>query len=71
MSNNKYIDMKKLNGFESWLILEGLKLAADDMKNGIEKMESEGKRALMTTGYVDMIVKDAVEKVKSLTVKQK
>ena len=63
--------MKKLNGFEAWLILEGLKLAADDMKNGIEKIESEGKRPLMTTGYVDMIVKDTIEKVKNLTVKQK
>ena len=63
--------MKKFNGFEAWLILEGLKLAADDMKQGIEQTIANGKRPLITTDYVDMVVKDAVEKVNSLTLKQK
>ena len=63
--------MKKFNGFEAWLILEGLKLAAEDMKQGIEETLANGKMPLMTTGYVDMVIKDAVEKVNSLTVKQK
>ena len=63
--------MKKFNGFEAWLILEGLKLAAEDMKQGIEQTITNGKMPLMTTGYVDMVIKDAVEKVNSLTVKQK
>ena len=63
--------MKKFNGFEAWLILEGLKLAAEDMKQGIEQTLSNGKMPLMTTGYVDMVIKDAVEKVNSLTLKQK
>jgi hypothetical protein len=35
--NNKYIDMKKFNGFEAYLILEGLKEVAASMKEGIEK----------------------------------
>jgi hypothetical protein len=63
--------MKKFNGFEAWLILEGLKLASEDMKQGIEQTLANGKMPLMTTGYVDMVIKDAVEKVNSLTVKQK
>jgi len=63
--------MKKFNGFEAWLILEGLKLAAEDMKQGIEQTLANGKMPLMTIGYVDMVIKDAVEKVNSLTVKQK
>jgi hypothetical protein len=63
--------MKKFNGFEAWLILEGLKLAAEDMKQGIEETLANGKMPLMTTGYVDMVIKDAVEKVNSLTIKQK
>ncbi len=63
--------MKKFNGFEAWLILEGLKEVSASMKEGIEKTLAEGKRPLMTTGYVDMVVKDAVEKVNSLTIKQK
>jgi hypothetical protein len=69
--NNKYIDMKKFNGFEAYLILEGLKEVSASMKEGIEKTLAEGKMPLMTTGYVDMVIKDAVEKVNSLTVKQK
>ena len=63
--------MKKFNGFEAWLILEGLKEVSTSMKEGIEKTLAEGKRPLMTTGYVDMVIKDAVEKVNSLTLKQK
>jgi hypothetical protein len=63
--------MKKFNGFEAWLILEGLKLAAEVLKQGIEQTLANGKMPLMTTGYVDMVIKDAVEKVNSLTLKQK
>lgn len=63
--------MKKFNGFEAYLILEGLKEVSASMKEGIEKTLAEGKLPLMTTGYVDMVIKDAVEKVNSLTVKQK
>jgi hypothetical protein len=63
--------MKKFNGFEAYLILEGLKEVSTSMKEGIEKTLAEGKMPLMTTGYVDMVIKDAVEKVNSLTVKQK
>ena len=63
--------MKKLNSFESYLVVEGLNKVAAEMKADIVKMESEGKRALMTEGYIDMIVKDALEKITSFTVKQK
>ena len=63
--------MKKFNGFEAYLILEGLKEVAVSMKEGIVKTEAEGKLPLMTTSYVDMVIKDAVDKVNSLTLKQK
>jgi hypothetical protein len=63
--------MKKFNGFEAYLILEGLKEVSASMKEGIEKTLAEGKMPLMTTGYVDMVIKDTVEKVNSLTLKQK
>jgi len=63
--------MKKFNGFEAWLILEGLKLAAEDMKQGIEETIAKGKMPLMTTGYIDMVVKETIDKVNSLTLKQK
>jgi hypothetical protein len=61
--------MKKFNGFEAYLILEGLKEVSTSMKEGIEKTLAEGKMPLMTTGYVDMVIKDAVEKVNNLTAK--
>jgi hypothetical protein len=63
--------MKKFNGFEAYLILEGLKEVSASMKEGIEKTLAEGKMPLMTTGYVDMVIKDAIEKVNSLTLKQR
>jgi hypothetical protein len=63
--------MKKFNGFEAYLIIEGLKLAAEDMKQGIEETLANGKNPIMTTGYVDMIVAETIEKVNSLTLKQK
>lgn len=63
--------MKKLNGFESYLVLEGLESIRRQMKLDILEIEANGKNAIMTTGYVDMVVSDAIEKIKSLTLKQK
>ena len=63
--------MKKLNGFENYLIVEGLNKLADEMKAEIRNAEEAGKRHLMTTGYIDMIVKDALEKINAYTIKQK
>ena len=63
--------MKKFNGFEAYLILEGLKEVSTSMKEGIEKTLAEGKMPIMTTGYVDMIVAETIEKVNSLTLKNK
>ena len=63
--------MAKLNGFENYLIVEGLNKLADEMKAEIRATEEAGKRPLMTTGYVDMIVKDALDKINAYTLKQK
>ena len=64
-------DMKKLNGFESYLVLEGLNAMGRQMKLDIIELEQQGKNALMTVGYVDMVITDTIEKIKSLTLKQK
>jgi len=63
--------MAKLNGFENYLIVEGLNKLALEMKAEIRATEEAGKRPLMTTGYIDMVVKDALDKIDSFTVKQK
>ena len=63
--------MKKFNGFEKYLLEEGLKMVMEQMKVDIRKVESEGKNALMTEGYVDMVGKETLEKLVNLTLKQK
>jgi hypothetical protein len=63
--------MAKLNGFENYLIVEGLNKLALEMKAEIRATEEAGKRPLMTTGYVDMVVKDALDKINGFTVKEK
>ena len=63
--------MKKLNGFESYLVIEGLALLKDAWKKDIEEVRAKGKNPLMTEGYVDMVINDTIEKIKLLTLKQK
>jgi hypothetical protein len=63
--------MTKFNGFEKFLIVEGLNKVALEMKADIRNMEEEGKRPLMTTGYIDMVLKEALDKVTNFTIKEK
>jgi len=63
--------MKKFNRFEAHLIEQGLKMYIAEIINDIVKMEQEGRRPIMTAGYVRMLERDALEKLKSLTLKEK
>jgi len=63
--------MKKFNGFEKYLLEQGLNMVMEQMKIDIRQAEAKGKNALMTEGYVDMIGKETLEKLVSLTKKQK
>ena len=63
--------MKKFNGFEKYLLEQGLNMVMEQMKIDIREVEVKGKNALMTEGYVDMIGKETLEKLVSLTKKQK
>jgi hypothetical protein len=63
--------MTKFNGFQKYLLEEGLKAYAAEMKVDIVAMESKGKRPIMTTGYVDMIVKDTLDQLVGFTIKEK
>ena len=60
--------MKKLNGFESYLAIEGLNAMRSAMIDDIKELEAKGKNSLMTEGYVDMVVNEAIEKIKALTI---
>ena len=63
--------MKKLNGFESYLVIEGLNILRSEWRNEIKLAETNGKIPLMTEAYIDMVVDETIEKIKSLTLKQK
>jgi hypothetical protein len=63
--------MKKLNGFESYLVIEGLNILRSEWRNEIKLSETNGKIPLMTEAYVDMVVDETIEKIKLLTLKQK
>jgi hypothetical protein len=63
--------MKKLNGFESYLVIEGLNAIRNEWKKDIKQVEAQGKNPLMTEGYVEMVINDTIAKIKLLTLKQK
>lgn len=63
--------MKKFNGFEAHLIEQGLKMYITEIINDIVNAEKDGRRPLMTTGYVRMLERDTLEKLKNLTLKEK
>jgi hypothetical protein len=60
--------MKKLNGFESYIVIEGLLKVKSDMINDIKELEAKGLNSMMTEGYVDRVVNEAIEKIKVLTI---
>jgi hypothetical protein len=63
--------MKKFNGFEGFLIQEGLKKVMADMIAEIEKAEGNGKRPIMTSGFVMMTMDELRKKVEEMTKKEK
>jgi hypothetical protein len=63
--------MKKLNGFESYLVVEGLNVLRNEWKKDIKEVIERGKNPLMTEAYVEMVINDTIEKIKLLTLKQK
>ena len=63
--------MTKLNGFEKYLIVTGVERLADEMKAEIRNIEESGKNPLMTTGYIEMVMKDLLSKVDSFSIKEK
>jgi hypothetical protein len=63
--------MAKFNGFENFLLVQGLERVALEMKADIRDIEEKGKNPLMTVDYVDMVVKETFNKLQSFTIKQK
>jgi hypothetical protein len=62
--------MKKLNGFESFLATQGLKLLREQMVSDITEYVRQGKTPLFTTGFVDDSIDALIKKLETLTLKQ-
>lgn len=56
--------MSKLNGFEKFLINDGLDKVQADMIVQIEAAEKAGKTPIMTKGFVEMTINDLKLKMK-------
>lgn len=56
--------MKNVNGFEKYLIAEGLNRVQAEMIAEIEAAEKAGKTPLMTSGFVETTINDLKTKLK-------
>tara|TARA_B100000927_G_scaffold65533_1_gene51673 strand:- start:681 stop:875 length:195 start_codon:yes stop_codon:yes gene_type:complete len=63
--------MKKFNKIESNLICDALFFHAANLELEILKIEKKGKRSFFAPGYYTKISQELIEKVKSMTKKQK
>jgi len=61
--------MEKFNGFEKHLILEGLELRVQQIKDDIDKAEAKDRRHIMTKGYIDMVMNELLVKLDNFSKK--
>ena len=60
----------KFNGFEKHFITIALKHAIEEAENDIKRLVSEGKRPIYAEGYFEMVGKELIAKVNSMTLKR-
>ena len=60
----------KFNGFEKYFITAALKNAIAEAENDIKELVSEGKRPIYASGYFEMVGKELIAKVNSMTLKR-
>ena len=60
----------KFNGFEKYFITTALKHAIEEAENDIKELVSEGKRPIYAQGYFEMVGKELIAKVHSMTLKR-
>jgi hypothetical protein len=56
----------ELNGFEMYLLIQGLNVVRQDMIEDIKKLQIEGKTPLWTEGYVNMICDELAKKLEGI-----
>ena len=60
----------KFNGFEKYFITTALNHAIEEAENDIKRLVSEGKRPIYAEGYFEMVGKELIAKVNSMTLKR-
>ena len=60
----------KFNGFEKYFITTALNHAIEEAENDIKRLVSEGKRPIYAEGYFEMVGKELIAKVHSMTLKR-
>ena len=60
----------KFNGFEKYFITTALNHAIEEAESDIKKLVSEGKRPIYAEGYFEMVGKELIAKVNSMTLKR-
>ena len=60
----------KFNGFEKWFITTALKHAIEEAEENIIELEHEGKRPIYAQGYFELVGKELIAKVNSMTLKR-
>ena len=60
----------KFNGFEKYFITTALKHAIEEAENDIKELVSEGIRPIYAQGYFEMVGKELIAKVNSMTLKR-
>ena len=63
--------MKKFNKMESNLIVDSLNYYVANLEAEIKLMEENGKRSIFAPGFYSMFADELIDKVKTMTKKQK
>ena len=61
--------MEKFDGFQKHLILGGLELKVQQIKDDIDRAEAMDKRHIMTKGYIDMVMNELLVKLNNFSKK--
>jgi hypothetical protein len=58
----------KFNGFEKYLIVQGLNMAKEQAKTEIREQIANGQMPIMTEEFIDITVKETLNKLNNLSV---
>jgi hypothetical protein len=63
--------MKKFNEFELWMLTNAIHAYIQRSENDVKAAEADGHRSLFAPGYFTMVGRELLDKVESMTKKQK